>query len=158
MQTSPFDSSRPRWFLSLALFVVGSILPAFTGTGIAENESFKVVVNTSNPASEITRKELSNLFLKKVTGWPGGETAKPIELAPRSSIRETFSEAIHGRPAAAIRSFWQRQIFSGRGSPPPEVSNDGAVLAFVENNKWAVGYVESGATLPSGVKSIRLLE
>jgi hypothetical protein len=52
-----------------------------------------------------------------------------------------------GRPVAAVRSYWQQQIFSGRGIPPPELDGDQAVVKFVLQNEGAIGYVSGNAEL-----------
>jgi hypothetical protein len=49
-----------------------------------------------------------------------------------------------GRPVAAVRSYWQQIIFTGRGVPPVEFGNDSAVLSYVRSHRGAVGYVSAG--------------
>jgi hypothetical protein len=65
---------------------------------------------------------------------------------PESSrVREAFSQAVHGRSAAAVRSYWLKILFSGRGVPPPERRSDREVLAYVQERPGAVGYVSETA-------------
>lgn len=129
--------------------VLGALLVA------AQPASFKVIVNAQNPVSSLAREELSRIFLKRTVRWESGQTMLPIDLAVTSPVRDSFSETIHGRRAAAIKSYWQQQIYSGRGVPPPEGGSEEEVVTFVRNNPGGVGYVSAGARL-DGVKVVEV--
>jgi len=72
-------------------------------------------------------------------GGADGETALPVDLRSDSSVRRKFSESVLKRSVAAIRSYWQQRIFSGREVPPPELDSDAAVLRYVAKYRaeWA---------------------
>ena len=52
-----------------------------------------------------------------------------------------------------MKSYWSKQIFTGKGTPPKEVGNDASVLDLVANNKNAIGYVDA-AQVSDGVKVV----
>jgi len=113
---------------------------------MAQGESrFKIIVHRDNATQTLSRKQVSNFFLKKVVSWDDGTAVMPTDLPPRSPVREAFSSAVHRRDVRSILSFWQRQVFSGRNTPPPEAANDEAVLATVRNNRGGIGYVSAQA-------------
>lgn len=116
----------------------------------AEDQGYWVIVHKDNPADSITRSELSQYLLKKSSRWGNGYSAKvdPVDLDSGSDVREAFSRDIHKRSVASIKNYWQRQIFSGRGVPPPEVGSEAAVISHV-SSPGAIGYVSSRATLDS---------
>ncbi len=116
---------------------------------------FRVVIHADNPASSVSREELARLFLLQERHWQDGTPNLPIDQLAGSEVREAFSRTVHGKSTAAIQSYWQRQGFRGEATPPAEVGSDAEVLAFVELEPGAVGYVASGAYLPP---SIRVLE
>lgn len=120
----------------------------------AQAQDYVVVVNAANPAASVSKSEASNLFLKKAAKWSHGAAAQPVDLPKSSAVRDAFSRAVLGRPASAIVSFWQQQIFSGKDVPPAEKGSDADVLAFVRANPGAIGYVAADAALGAGVKSI----
>jgi hypothetical protein len=62
---------------------------------------------------------------------------------------------LHKRTASAIDAYWQQQIFSGRGVPPPVLPNDDAVVEYVRKTPGAVGYV-SLSTPAEGLRVIRI--
>jgi ABC-type phosphate transport system substrate-binding protein len=136
--------------------LVGLVFLVVAGVTSAQDASFKVVVNNANPISSLSMDALSKLFLKKATTWQNGREVIPVDQSERSQIRESFSMQIHGRPVAAIKSYWQQQMFSGRATPPPTKSSDGELLSFVQQNPDAIGYVSSDVAI-SGVKVINII-
>ena len=122
----------------------------------AEPADFKVVVNSANTMTEIDVGNLSRIYLKKTASWPDGSEAFPVDMAPDTELRKEFSKAVHGRDAAAIKSYWQRQIFSGKGTPPMEFSSEEDLLFFVSEMPGAIGYVSDSTPLTSGVKELRV--
>jgi ABC-type phosphate transport system substrate-binding protein len=144
-----------RYLLSIAVALLGLI----AGPGAARAQSgFVVIVNDGNAAREITREDLSRIFLKQRADFRTGLPASPVDQAGGSAIRGTFSEAIHGRSSSAIEAYWQRQIFSGRSTPPVEKPNDDEVIAFVRGTLNGVGYVSRSAVLGNGVHALQVVD
>lgn len=136
-------------FLSLLLL-------AAAPSALAESPGFKVVVHPSNPATSVTRRQLSDMFLKKVTQWRDGSTVEPVEPPERSRAKAYFlSDVMNGRSAFALRTFWQKRVFAGRDTPPVEKASDEEVVAFVRGTPGAVGYVAVGVAT-DGVKVLPL--
>ena len=124
------------------------------GSQRLEAQEFQVVVNAANPISEISKSDASKIFQKKSKKFGNGQGASPVDLPANSPVREQFSQGVHGRSASAISSYWQQQIFSGRGVPPEEKGSDSAVLDFVRSNPDGIGYVAGDAPLGDGVKTV----
>jgi hypothetical protein len=68
-------------------------------------------------------------------------------------VRRRFCEEVLSRSVAAVKSYWQQLIFSGRAVPPPELDTDEEVVRYVAKYSGAIGYV-SGASELSGVKVV----
>lgn len=122
-----------------------------------ETASFKVIVNASNNVSSMTKEQVSELFLKKMTQWENGRKTLPVDQVSSSPIREKFSKEIHEKSVTAINSYWRQKIFSGRDVPPPEKSSDADVLAYVEENADAIGYVSANAPADK-VKVLKIIK
>ncbi|MFN2397581.1 MAG: TonB family protein [Gemmatimonadaceae bacterium] len=120
------------------------------------SEPFKIVVHASNPVHALKKEQVSKLFLKKVTEWDGGQTVAAVDLTENSALREHFSKSVIGKPVAAVKAYWQQQIFSGREVPPPEKPSDSQVLAYVRSNPNAIGYVSAATPLIEGVKVVQV--
>lgn len=114
-----------------------------------------MIVNEANAVTEISKNDLSAIFLKTTTRWEDGTTIEPVDLNARSATRESFSQEVHGRGVGAIRSHWQQAAFSGAGTAPLERGSDEEVLAFVRANPGAIGYISESADA-SGVKIVTI--
>lgn len=149
--------ARRLWSFALvcSLFCFWCLAPS-AGAAAASNESFSVIVNAHNPTAAVDRRVLADVFLKKSTHWEDGESTRPADLPPNSTVRRDFSVRVLGRPVAAIRSYWQQSIFSGRDVPPPEFESDAAVMRYVAKNRGGVGYVASTTTLGAGIRVIEV--
>lgn len=124
----------------------------------AQSYDFQVVVNDANPMRSIGVDHLERIFLKKTTRWEDGSRIEPVDQAPDRTVRERFSDEVLGKDPSAVKSYWQRQLFSGRETPPPELDSDRQVLDYVASNRYAIGYVSSGVALGSGVKQLSVTD
>lgn len=122
--------------------------------GAAATPPYRVIVHPRNPVVSAERAFIADGFLKKATRWRHGEAMRPIDLVD-SAPRRKFSEEVLARSVSAVRSYWQQQIFSGRGIPPPELDGDQAVVKFVLQNPGAIGYVSGHADL-EGAKVLQV--
>jgi ABC-type phosphate transport system substrate-binding protein len=129
--------------------LLGVSLGAFVATVRAEGRapSYKLIVNSSNDLTSVTREFVADAFLKKATSWPNSETIRPVDLAANSPVRRQFSEEVLHRTVAEVKGYWQQRIFSGRDVPPPEFETDEDVVKYVLKYDGAVGYVSSGANV-----------
>jgi len=139
--------------LALLAHVAVSPTPA-----AAQESGFVVIVNAGNPVVSLSRQELADIFMRRTTQWPGGYgDIHPVDQPAVAPLRDVFSRAVHGRPAAAVASFWGQQVFSGRSVPPPQRPHDRGVVAFVQGDATAIGYVAPGSA-PPDVKVVRVTQ
>jgi len=132
----------------IKILSIVSILVLVLSSGLmAQVGQYKIVVNKDNPVSSLSQKEISNLFLKKVTKWSNGLSVQPVDLADTSPVREKFSKEIHNRKVSSIKAYWQKQIFSGRKVPPAEKKSNREILIYLQNNPGAVGYVSAATNI-----------
>ena len=118
--------------------------------------NFVVVVNAENEIETMSEQEVSDIFLKKMVRWEDNSKIKPVDREKTAEIREIFSKEIHGKSVNAIIGYWQKKIFSGRGVPLVEKSSEDQVIAYIQSNKSAIGYVSSSASLPKEIKAVKL--
>ena len=134
--------------MDMRLAVLLAVASVARPVGAEEAPGFRVVVHRSNQVESLSRQQLADLFLKTVTRWPNGQTVQPVELRGEPEARVQFARQVHGKSLAALRSHWNKSIFSGREVPPLELSSDEEVLAFVRANPGAIGVVSASASTP----------
>ena len=123
--------------LALVMVVLGLATSSLAG----EDGAFVVIVNPQSPVDSIDRDFLSDAYLKKTTEWGSGETIRPIDLTAKYAARDRFTEQVVRKTPAQLKTYWNQQIFSGKGVPPPEAEAPGDVIEYVLANKGAVGYI-----------------
>ena len=122
-----------------------------------EKYPFVIIVHKDNPINEISRKELSKYFLKKITKWNNGERINPVDLYADDPLRNSFSRLVHNRDTHSIKAYWQKMIFSGRAIPPPERIKESEIIEFVQNDIGAIGYISNTTSIQDyQVKKIRI--
>ena len=115
-------------------------------TAVAK-DGLSVIVNTGNKVTDLTTDQLGKIYRGEVTNWSevGGASA-PIVLLGRdtsSGTYEFFKEAVVGKDAEYAKSM--RNLASNQ-----------AILAEVEKNPNAIGYVGLGYAQEAGDKVVRL--
>jgi ABC-type phosphate transport system substrate-binding protein len=135
------------------------LLIALLGLGVAraraEDGAFQVIVNPANPVAAVSRDFLRDAYLRKATDWENGATIHPIDLAPRFPERARFTHEVLRKSHAQLRSYWNQQIFSGKGVPPAEAESTAAAIAYVLAHPGAVGYLPAGID-PGGAKIVQV--
>lgn len=144
---------RAALAIALVLVAVGLGAASFAR---ADDGDFQVIVHPDNPIAAVDRGFLRDVFLKKTTAWRHGPGARPVDLPP-GRAREQFTKSVLRKSRAQLRSYWNQQIFSGKGVPPPEAESVAAAIAFVRSHPGAIGYVPAG-TDPGGVRVVRIAD
>ncbi|MEM6455737.1 MAG: hypothetical protein AAF772_11630 [Acidobacteriota bacterium] len=135
--------------------VVALMLTVAVGLS-AQDVGFQVIVHAENPTGSLERVKVSRMLQKRIVTWEDDVAVVPVDLKDDSDVRAAFSKTVHKKSINSIKNYWKRVIFSGKGVPPPELENDAAVIAFVAENRGAIGYVSGSATLPAGVKVLQV--
>jgi len=165
------SKTRNRWFPGLrfrgrqsggstmrrAAWIAGVFVLSILATTVVEAAEYKVVAHPSVGLDSISKRDLTRLFFKQRTRWASGAVAKPIDQTMKNEVREAFSEGVLNRSLAAVESYWNSQVFSGKNTPPPTAKSDAEVLEFVKSNPGAVGYV-TGDVSVSGVQVMTVVD
>ncbi len=131
------------------------VLFAFASSSWAEGSpGFLVVVHTDNLVEELSCSDLEKIYLKRKLTWEDGTRITPVDQQAGSPVRELFSRAVFQKPASALKRYWQRMIFTGKGTPPLEVTSDREVLECIVTNPLAIGYISIGTALRPEVKIV----
>jgi len=126
-------AERLRWAaLSLALSVAS----------MAATADVVVVVSAKSAVTTLSKSQAVDIFLGRVSRFPNGVLAVPIDQTDGSSIRDEFYAKMAGKSPAQIKAYWSKIIFTGRGQPPKTVSNSIEMKKRLLENPTAIGYIE----------------
>ena len=101
------------------------------------------VVSAQSSITRLSTSQLSDIFLGKVSRFPDGTPAVPVDLGNGSAERDQFYAKVAGKTPAQIKAYWSKVIFTGRGQPPKTVQNNGDMKKYVAANVDAIGYIDS---------------
>jgi ABC-type phosphate transport system substrate-binding protein len=100
------------------------------------------VVSKTSTITSLSNAQLTDIFLGKVSRFPNGALAVPIDQVEGSPARDEFYAIFASKSPAQVKSLWAKIIFTGRGQPPKTVSNSSAVRKLLAANPQAIGYIE----------------
>jgi len=109
------------------------------------------VVSSTSPITVLSKAQVTDIFLGKVSRFPNGTQAIPLDQADGSPARDEFYAKYAGKSPAQVKSLWAKIIFTGRGQPPKAVSNDIDIKRQIAGDPRIIGYIERSA-LDSSVK------
>lgn len=112
---------------------------------ISAHADLAVVVAAKSAVGNLSKQQVSDLFLGKVATFPDGSQAVPVEMAESAPQREEFHGKVTGKTPAQLKAYWSKQMFSGTGIPPKEVPGTGDVKKLVSSNPNMIGYVDKDA-------------
>jgi len=112
-----------------------------------------VVVSAKSDIGTLTSEQVSSIFLGKSDKFPNGTTALPLDQTAGSAIRSGFYDKVTGKSEAQVKAAWSRLVFSGKGTPPKEISSSAEVKKLVVANPNTIGYIEKSA-VDSSVKVV----
>jgi hypothetical protein len=145
-----------RRALVVVLSVVLSLVCLLAGRALnaaAREARYQVIVHPENPVPELSRAFLRDVFLKRNTKWAHGPAMRPADLGGAAPVREAFTREVLNRSVPEVKRYWQQQIFSGKGVPPPELTSEAEVVAYVLKHPGGIGYLAAHAD-PKGARVV----
>ncbi len=115
---------------------------ASLGAGAAD---IVVVASSGSGVDNLSKQQVSELFLGKASSLPGGGKAALIDQPEASPLRDAFYSKVTGKSASQAKSTWSKLAFTGKGTPPKEGSSSDAIKKEVASNKGMLGYIDKSA-------------
>ena len=103
------------------------------------------VVSSASTITQLSKTQVTDIFLGKVSHFPDGTLAIPIDQAEGSPVRDEFYATVTSKSPAQVKAYWAKIIFTGRGQPPKAVSNSIDVRKLLAASPQAIGYIERSA-------------
>lgn len=121
------------------LFIVFFLLALLPG-GVSAD--IVVIVNPDNEINTLTKRQVIDLYMGRKSHFPDGTRTLRFDQPNDSAVRADFYYQLTQMKLPSINAYWARLIFSGRASAPVSLSDDYEMLEVIENNKYAIGYLD----------------
>ena len=112
--------------------------------GLAQAE-VAVIVSAKSTAANLSKEQVADIFQGKITAFPSGGAANPVDQAEASPLRDEFYTKAVGKSAAQMKSYWSKLAFTGKGTPPKEFPSSAEVKKAIAADPALIGYVEKTA-------------
>jgi ABC-type phosphate transport system substrate-binding protein len=107
------------------------------------------VVSSKSPILTLSKSQVADIFLGRLSRFPDGESAVPIDQPDASMLRAEFYIKVAGKSPAQLKAHWSKIIFTGRGQPPQIVASSAEVKKLLSNDILAIGYIDDSEIDPS---------
>lgn len=128
------------------------VLSLFSAAEVAESKTLYVIANSNIAVSELSPRDLEDIYLLRQAYWPDGNLIVPVNREASSDLRKFFSDIVLKQAPSALNNYWNQMHFRGK-SPPVVQSSDDSVAAFVRKIPGAVGYVAD----PLGLDGVKIV-
>lgn len=119
------------------LLIISSLL--FSQLAFAE---VAVIVHPSNN-NQLDEATISKIFLGREKSFADGQSVVPLALADAAPASTAFNDAVLKKSASQLKAYWSKLVFTGKGTPPKEISSDEEMLKLVATNPSVIGYVDA---------------
>ncbi|MEH0166289.1 hypothetical protein ABT392_02675 [Paucibacter sp. JuS9] len=116
-----------------------------------------VIVNPKSALTSLTADQAAAIFMGRTNVLPSGAAAQAADLPEASTSREQFYSKAAGKSSAQVKAAWSRLTFSGKATPPKELTSAADVKKHVAANPDAIGYIEKSA-VDATVKVVLVLD
>ena len=143
-----------RWILGA---LIASLLGVSPRAARAQDvEPLAIVVNRSNPLTEISLADLRRGFRGQRSRWSNGRRVTLVMRDPGAPERSAILHSLYGLEEEQYRRTYLQAVFSGEATDAPKtLASTNGVLRFVFNVPGAIGYVRA-RDVDASVKTLRV--
>lgn len=105
-----------------------------------------VITNPQSTITALTREQIVDIYMGRSSNFPNGSPAIAFDLKGDQPARSAFYQQLVGKSVAQINAYWARLLFSGSATPPMALKDAETMLHMVQENRDAIGYVDSAET------------
>ena len=128
------------------------LLVAAVAVSAATAQDLVLIANSDVPVDSISASDVEKIFLGKQTSWSNGSKIHFLTLK-EPTTHETFLKSYVGKSPSQFKTFWKKQVFTGKGKMPKTAGSGQEMIDLVTKTSGAIGYVAAGTDL-GGAKTL----
>ena len=127
-----------------------------TARSNSASSDLAIIINKSNPVSDISFADLRKIFLAEQKYWPNGRRVTVVMREPGQAERAAVLRQLYRMSNHDYERYFMRAEFTGEGhGVPKSLSSAAGVRKFVYNVPGAIGYVRADEA-DGSVKVVRV--
>lgn len=103
-------------------------------------QTINVIVSRNAPIDNLKTSDLKRIYLSKRNTFPNGGQVIPLDQPEDSAAFAQFYEKAIKKSQQQLRAYRSQLIFTGKGQPPKQVSQE-ELVNLVAENPATIGYV-----------------
>lgn len=125
--------------------VISSILLLTSLLSTQVNAEVAVIVSpeNKNTYTSIDKDWVARIYLAKVTRFPDGTNAKPVNLKQGHYLRDAFNRDFLSKTESQLSRYWSRLRFSGKAELPKEIDSVKEMKHVIANDPSLIGYIDA---------------
>lgn len=128
--------------ISLVLLLVPGLPGGSGAEDIKHTSDIAVVVNSSNPLSEVTLATLRKLVLGEQTKWSNHQSVLLVLRQPGIPEQDAILRSVAHMDATQFRQYWSAKVFRGEAPTEPlSVPSSGLASEYVATHAGAVAFI-----------------
>lgn len=117
-----------------------------------------IIVNRSNPISNLSKAMVRNIFLGNTSTWGSNSLIKIADYTAESKIRSDFSSTFLNLSPIRVSMLWIKVSLSGKSKPPKIFRDEEELKQYIAENEDAIGYISQNSSVPSNLKIISVIQ
>ena len=142
--------------LMIQLALIPLLVACSVFFSLAHAQTQNIIINQSVPDQKITATQLRSIFSMKRRNWNDGEAITVVVLNDTNPSHIKFCKQVLNVYPHQMRRLWDRQVYSGTGQAPIEVSSEEEMKQLIASTPGAIGYIMSDTLITD--KGINILE
>lgn len=138
--------------MGLKIFVFLLFMSFICLGGMAGADGVKIIGNKSVPFSELSREDVTKIFLYKQVEWPDKSKISFVILKD-GAVHDSFVRLYLRRSPQQYSRYWKMMLFTGKGIMPKIFESDNEIVRFVASTDGAIGYV----SMETPVENVKII-
>lgn len=113
-------------------------------TSFASLADISVIVNAANTDS-LDAKTIKRIYLGKIKTFPNGDKVTVLTLNDDAPETEQFRKNALRKSNSQFKSYWSKLAFTGKGTPPTEISNNVEMINAIKSDTSSIGFIDSNS-------------
>jgi hypothetical protein len=134
---------------------LGCLLISLALSGSTSERTFAVIVHKSNKFDTLNRSKVAAMFMGKISRWPWGAEAIPIDLRDSAAIKSVFVKTVLKSSLEELNVYWIDQKITRNVNPPLQAIDALAAKLQVASKPGAIAYIPS-EMVDATVKELRI--
>ncbi|MBI3125492.1 MAG: substrate-binding domain-containing protein [Ignavibacteriales bacterium] len=117
-----------------------------------------IIVNRSNPISNLSKAMVRNIFLGNTSTWSSNSLIKVADYTAESKVRSDFSSMFLNLSPIKVSMLWIKVSLSGKSKPPKIFRDEEELKQYISENEDAIGYITQSSGLSSNLKIVSITQ